>query len=299
MARAPVEIQPSNEKKRRLPRYLYGENGKPPIYVYQHTSGLLLLTSKVKDVGPDYVLLNFEPIKKITKTQVVRKVKNEPEVEEFDLEEIIRFYSKDYGLHPALVKAVIKCESDFDPFAVSHCGARGLMQLMPMTAMEMQVQDSFDPEQNIGGGVQYLARMLELFNNDLELALAAYNAGPGSVLKYGGIPPFKETRAYVPKVISYYERYKRNSKPVTLKVALKKKPAADFLPEVEVVEMVEVETVVASPPLPPPPADKVIVVLKNGNTMRGNSYEKIENGIRLILENGWVDIKSEHITKIS
>jgi len=294
------KVNESAEKRRKLARYLYGQNGKPPIYVYEHASGLKLFTSKVKDLGPDYVLLNFEPVKKIIKKKVVRKVKNEPQVEEYDLEEIIRAYAKEYSVSPALVKAVIKAESNFDPFAVSNCGARGLMQLMPMTAMDMQVTDSFDPEQNVGGGVQYLARMLELFDNDMELALAAYNAGPGSVLKYGGIPPFKETRKYVPKVLTYYERYKKDTSPVTLKVAMIKKPAADYLPEVEVVEEVEeVVTVVSSPPVPKPAPDMVVVHLKNGQTVRGSSYEKTATGIRLILPNGWADISNEKITKIS
>lgn len=296
----PEQTSTDTVQRRKIPRYLYGRDGKPPaIYVYQHTSGLLLLTSKVKDLGPDYVLLNFEPIKKITKRKVVRKVKNEPEVEEYDLEEIIKEYAKEYNVPPALVKAVIKVESNYDPFAVSVCGARGLMQLMPSTALEMQVEDIFDPSQNIGGGVQYLARMLELFNDDLKLALAAYNAGPGNVLRYGGVPPFKETRKYVPRVLACYEDYKKDTSPVMLKVAMNKKPSADYLPEVEVVEEVEEETVVSSPPVPKPPADKVIVYLKNGNTMRGDAYEKTPDGIRLILKNGSIIIRDDLITKIS
>jgi hypothetical protein len=290
----------STAPKIKVPRYLYGRDGKEPaMYVYQHSSGLLLLTSKVKDVGSDYVLLNFEPIKKYTTKRSVRKIKNEPEVEEYDLEEIIEFYSNDYGVPTALVKAVIKAESNFDPYAVSWCGARGLMQLMPTTAIDMQVTDSFDPTQNIGGGVQYLARMLELFNHDLELALAAYNSGPGNVLKYGGVPPFKETRTYVPRVMTYYEQYKRDLKPVMLKVAMNKKPSADYLPETEVVEEVVVEETLVSAPPVPKSADKVVVTLKNGNTMRGNAYEKTPEGIRLILENGSILIREDLITKIS
>lgn len=286
---------------RKIPRSLFGQNGEPPdIFVYQHSSGLLLLTSKVKETGPDYVLLNFEPIRKITKERVVRTIKGEPQTEEFDLEEIIRFYARDYGVSPALVKAVIKVESDFHPYVVSSAGARGLMQLMPSTALEMQVEDTFDPIQNVGGGVQYLARMLELFNGDERLALAAYNAGPGNVLRYGGIPPFKETKEYVPKVLNYYDRYKEDSSPVKLKVALNKKPAADYLPDVEVVEEVEVEVTVSSPRPPKPPASKdyVVVRLKNGNTMRGKAYEKTPKGIRLQLDNGSILIREDLITEI-
>ncbi|UCD59200.1 MAG: lytic transglycosylase domain-containing protein [Candidatus Hydrogenedentota bacterium] len=287
--------------KREIPRRLFGRDGKPPdIFIYQHSSGLLLLTSKAKDVGHDFVLLNFEPIKKIKRKKVVRKISGQPQTEEFNLEKIIKFYAGDYGISPALVKAIIRVESDFNPYVVSSAGARGLMQLMPSTALEMQVEDIFDPVQNIGGGVQYLARMLELFNNDLRLALAAYNAGPGNVLRYGGIPPFRETKEYVPKVLDYYDRYEKDSSPVTLKVALNKKPAMDYLPEVEVVEEVEVEVTVSSPPLPKAPAsgDYVIVHLKNGNTMRGKAYEKTPKGIKLKLENGSIFIREDLITKI-
>ncbi|GAB4334221.1 MAG: hypothetical protein Kow0099_06250 [Candidatus Abyssubacteria bacterium] len=289
-------------KRRHVPRHLYGREGEEPdIYVYQHNSGRLLLTSKVKDVGPDYVLLNFEPIKKIRKEKVVKKVKGEPQVEEFDLEEIIRFYAKDYGISPALVKAVIKAESNFDPYVVSRAGARGLMQLMPSTAEEMNVDDIFDPRDNIGGGVQYLSRMLELFNNDLELSLAAYNAGPGTVLRYGGIPPFKETRQYVPRVLKYYEHYKNDPSPVKLRVALNKKPKADYLPEVEVVEEVEIVETISSPPIPEPTVSpgEVIVYLKSGYNMRGTAYEKTPTGIRLHRENGFIDIPHDRIKKIS
>jgi hypothetical protein len=286
--------------RRRLPRHLFGWEGKEPdIYAYRHNSGLLLLTSKVKQVGPDYVLLNFEPIKRIVKRTVRRKVKGQPQTEEFDLDKIIEFYARDYGVSSALVKAVIKAESNYDPYVVSSAGARGLMQLMPSTALEMQVDDIFDPIQNIGGGVQYLARMLELFNNDKRLALAAYNAGPGNVLRYGGIPPFKETRNYVPKVLDYYERYRKDTTPVKLKVALNKKPTPEKLPEMEVVEEVE-EIVMSMPvPKPPPPGEYVVVHLKNGYTMRGKAYEKTPNGVRLKLERGWILIREELINEIT
>jgi len=295
----PVIEKKSEPQKLYVPGHLFGRNGKEPdIYVYQHNSGLLLLTSKVKHVGPDYALLNFEPIKKIVKRKVRRRIKGQPQVEEFDLEAIIDFYARDYNVSPALVKAVIKAESNFDPYVVSSAGARGLMQLMPSTALEMKVEDTFDPEQNIGGGVQYLARMLELFNNDTRLALAAYNAGPGNVLRYGGIPPFKETRNYVPKVLSYYDTYKNDTAPIKLKVALNKKPAADYLPEIEEIE--EIEEIISSPPLlqPTPSGDYVIVRLKNGNTMRGKAFEKTPGYVRLKLERGWILIREDLITEI-
>jgi hypothetical protein len=107
-----------------------------------------------------------------------------------------------HQVSPDLVKAVIAVESEFDQWAVSSKGARGLMQLMPDTARRLGVADSFDARQNIFGGTQYLRMMLDQFGGDVALALAAYNSGPGAVLRHGGIPPYRETRAYVPRVMS-------------------------------------------------------------------------------------------------
>lgn len=119
---------------------------------------------------------------------------------------LIERYADEYRLDARLVHAVITVESCFDTQAVSTAGARGLMQLMPATASEVGVRDVFNPGENIRGGAHYLSKMLARFGSDLELALAAYNAGPGAVERYGGIPPYPETRNYVTRVLDHYAR---------------------------------------------------------------------------------------------
>ncbi|NLU53215.1 MAG: lytic transglycosylase domain-containing protein [Clostridiaceae bacterium] len=122
------------------------------------------------------------------------------------IEAAINKYSQQYGVDPKLVRAVMKQESGFQPFALSTSGAMGLMQLMPGTAAGLGVTDPYNIEENIRGGVQYLSYQLKAFNN-VELALAAYNAGPNAVRKYGGIPPYAQTQDYVKKVMNYFEIY--------------------------------------------------------------------------------------------
>jgi hypothetical protein len=119
--------------------------------------------------------------------------------------EHVRQAAARYGVPERLVTAVIRAESGFNPRAVSPKGARGLMQLMPQTASLLGVRDSFDPEQNIDGGVRHLRGLIDRFANNLPLALAAYNAGENAVTQYGGIPPYAETQGYVTKVLSFFE----------------------------------------------------------------------------------------------
>jgi soluble lytic murein transglycosylase len=122
---------------------------------------------------------------------------------------IISRHAATFRLEEALVRAVIKAESGFNPRAVSKKGALGLMQLMPDTARLLKVRDPLDAEENIRGGSRYLRLMLDEFNGNLDLALAAYNAGPNAVRRHGGIPPYEETRIYVDRVKTYMQNYRQ------------------------------------------------------------------------------------------
>lgn len=122
-----------------------------------------------------------------------------------ELEQIFQRAADTYQISVDLLKAVAKAESDFDPDCTSSSGAMGIMQLMPGTAKELGVTDAYDPEENIMGGAKYLAENLKIFNGDISLSLAAYNAGRGAVEKYNGIPPYTETQNYVKKILSYLE----------------------------------------------------------------------------------------------
>ncbi|MEN8256958.1 MAG: lytic transglycosylase domain-containing protein [Thermodesulfobacteriota bacterium] len=136
----------------------------------------------------------------------LRKYRKQADIREYDY--FIRESAEKYELDPHLIKAVVEAESNFDSYAVSHRGARGLMQLMPATAGDMQVKNSFNARQNIEGGCRYLRRMLDMFGGNIKLALAAYNAGPANVKKYKNVPPFAETKNYVRSVLRKYQSYK-------------------------------------------------------------------------------------------
>ena len=125
-----------------------------------------------------------------------------------EIDSLVASNSAAYAVDPALIRAVIANESGFDAHATSRTGAQGLMQLEPETAAQVGVTDSYDPAQNVAGGTRYLKGLLDRFHGDVHLAVAAYNAGPGAVEKYGGIPPYAETQHYVAAVLDSYQRYR-------------------------------------------------------------------------------------------
>jgi soluble lytic murein transglycosylase-like protein len=172
------------------------------IYKFTDDEGVIHLTNIPTETNRNYVLL-------IREKRVIIKVTGD--IARYD--EYIKKASDKYGVDYALIKAVIKAESNFNHLAVSPVGAQGLMQLMPQTAASLQVDDSFHPENNIDGGVRYLRYLLRLYNGNLSLALAAYNAGEGAVARYKNrIPPYRETQTYVQRVLEYYEQYRSLSK---------------------------------------------------------------------------------------
>jgi hypothetical protein len=141
------------------------------------------------------------------------KSKSKEKKDNSDYHSIVHEKAAVYDLDPGLIKAVIKTESNWNSRAISKKGAMGLMQLMPTTATDMNVSNPFDPEENIEGGTKYLKYLLDRFNGDLTLALAAYNAGPRTVEKYGFVPPISETRQYVNKVLSLCDGKTTDSTP--------------------------------------------------------------------------------------
>lgn len=172
------------------------------IFVFQGPDGERLITNQHRqDNGMELVATYGRPT---ARARCGERARHALATGGGEFAELIRTAATRKGLDPALVQTVIHVESCFDPQAVSRVGAHGLMQLMPATAAELGVSDRFDPAQNIAGGTRYLAAMLERFEGNLDLALAAYNAGPGAVERHGGVPPFRETRTYIQRIRAQY-----------------------------------------------------------------------------------------------
>jgi len=145
----------------------------------------------------------------LEKSEPDRSPSNKDQVSKDPYMPIILAAANQYKVNPAIIRAIIMAESGYNPRAISNRGAKGLMQLMPRTAKSLGVKDSFNPEQNIHGGVKYFSQLLNKFNGDHSLALAAYNAGSRKVKKYKGVPPFKTTKRYIRKVFKYQKLYEQ------------------------------------------------------------------------------------------
>lgn len=172
------------------------------IYAYVDERGTQHFTNMIP-VGKKFRVIVAERIRYVVPRSIVDNT---------SYDSIIQRHANTHGIDPTLIKAVMKAESNFNPNAMSHKGAQGLMQLMPDTARLMNVGNPFDPDDNIRGGTKYLKYLDETFGGNLDLVLAAYNAGPGRVREYNmSIPPYEETRAFIQRVKSYYHSFKKKN----------------------------------------------------------------------------------------
>lgn len=170
------------------------------IYRYLDDDGVLNFSDQYPAAGAEMIKKIPVPVPLFGQDRFLRGV------ERGNFNTAIEYAAAKHGLDPHLIRAVIEAESDFNPRAVSRTGAKGLMQLMPSTARRYKVKDVFDPSQNIDGGANYLRDLLKKYRGDLRLALAAYNSGEDTVLRYSGIPPYRETMEYVEKIVDRYGR---------------------------------------------------------------------------------------------
>lgn len=175
------------------------------VYKWVDADGIVTYSNIAPPEDQDFKVLNFPCYAADPKCRSVRWEKVPLNTRSFARE--IRSASELNAVEESLIRAIIHAESAYQPDAQSPKGAQGLMQLMPATQAEVQVNNPFDPEDNIRGGARYLSKLLAEFNGDWELAAAAYNAGPGAVNRYGGVPPYDETREYVRRVRILYQRY--------------------------------------------------------------------------------------------
>jgi soluble lytic murein transglycosylase-like protein len=177
------------------------------IYTFKDERGVVHFTN-IKGLDPRYKLLRKEGASAVPGSGSEARAYMPSQLEIDRYQAIVESAARAYGVDKALVNAVISAESGYNPQAISRTGARGLMQLMPETARRYGVRDSMDPRDNIYGGVKYLKDLMTLFQGDLKLVAAAYNAGENAVIRYGRrVPPYHETLGYVPRVLEFYRKF--------------------------------------------------------------------------------------------
>ncbi len=198
---APAPVPPRVQTARR--------RGTSEMRAFRDESGTTVMTNRPQRYENDS---RFEDItlERVSVPRQFRSLSRSQITDHSKIGEIVEYYCRMYNLDQSLVYAVIRAESNFNPNAVSRAGAKGLMQLMPGTASDMGVSNIFDPAENIAGGTQYLSKMLKLFNGNLTLALAGYNAGPEAVRRHNGVPPFNETQNYIRTVRHWERHFRRN-----------------------------------------------------------------------------------------
>ncbi len=196
-------IRAINNKVQTIEQKLHGNPANPKVASGQTPKGISpeAAANFQSIMGNMQAGERFDP----SKVQMPTPVASSSSPSQFD--SYIQEAAQKHNVDPNLVRAVIQQESAFDPNATSHCGAQGLMQLMPETAKEVGVTNPYDPKDNIMGGTKYLGRLLTMFDGDLTKTIAAYNAGPGAVDHYNGVPPYSETQGYVKKVKGYYQSF--------------------------------------------------------------------------------------------
>ena len=188
-----------------------GAAGAALVYVYVDPAGQRLMTDRPPNPATGYRLIRQYTVDahsgRLQDKPLPPVAGPRPVASQYD--RLILDQAAQIGLEPALLKAVVHAESSFNRYALSSKGARGLMQLMPQTALRYGVEQHFDPQQSLDGGGRYLRDLLQLFDHDIRLALAAYNAGENAVARYNGIPPYAETTRYVQKTMHLLEHYRR------------------------------------------------------------------------------------------
>lgn len=199
------------------------------VYSYIDADGVLHLTN-VQPRGPTagrYKVIMRDPPSRAARPGVVAVMASDSDPRRYSrFDAHIVEASRLYAIPEALIRAFIQVESNYDPRVVSHCGAQGLMQLMPVTGRRMGVRDPFDPRQNILGGTRYLRYLANMFGGDLVLTIAGYHAGENAVIRYRGVPPYETTQRYVPAVLRNYYRFRQAASAPSVTAAGDSQPAA-------------------------------------------------------------------------